>query len=364
MQHNNYALIKPASSLCNLNCKYCFYKDVAENRDVYAHKFMNTDVLSSIVNQYCSNAIESTTFLFQGGEPLLVGHKFYLHYLDECARVLDLKQNEGSNFTINSSIQTSGYLIDDKFIDIFKKGDFLVGVSIDGPAQFHDKYRLHSGKGTFDRVFERVRMMQESKVIFNALCVVTKDTYDKASELLDFFVENKIYNIQFIPAIAPFKKNRIYINDDEFSIFFLDIFDAWYKYYKQGCIISIRHIEDMFSNILYSSCRSCDLQGQCSNQNVIESDGSIYPCDFYVLDEYKIGTVQNGIVNLNKSIIDNFIDSKVKHDECDTCNVYKICRGGCRRNRGENNRSFLCKSFKKLISCRYPQIAEVAKSIR
>lgn len=360
---SNFALIKPASSLCNLDCKYCFYKDVAANREVYAHKIMSKDLIDKIVDSYTDNATESSSFLFQGGEPLLAGVDFYRHYVQKCSEVLDKKRQINKNFTINSSIQTSAFNLNEDFVDILKKGNFLVGVSLDGPKIYHDKNRLHGKFGTFDKVINSISLLKKAGISFNALCVITNDTYDKARELISFFVEHDILNIQFIPAIAPFNKDRIFIDDTKYAQFYIESFEIWYEYFKKGFVISIRHIEDLFTNIMYGSCQSCDLQGHCSNQNVIESDGSIYPCDFYVLDKFKIGSVSNGILNINTNVLEKFLSFNPITGECKTCMLYKICKGGCQRHRGDGGRSFLCKSFKALTQKHFMMIDDVIRTI-
>lgn len=361
---NNFALIKPASSLCNLDCKYCFYKDVASNREVYSHKLMTYETLDNIIESYTNEATDSTTFLFQGGEPLLCGVDFFKHYNQKCQEVLARKRKENPNFQIFSSIQTSAFKLNEEFAQIFKEGDFLVGVSLDGPREYHDLNRLHGQNGTFDRVMQSIKILKEYEISFNALCVVTNKTYDKAKELIDFFVSQDILNLQFIPAIAPFDKKEIYIDDAQYAKFYVDSLETWYEYFTHGTVISIRHIEDLFTNIMYGSCQSCDMQGHCSNQNVIESDGSIYPCDFYVIDKYKLGTVQNGIVNLNEDVLNSFLSYEAKRDGCSTCNFYRVCKGGCQRNRGQDDRSFLCKSFKSLNQKHLAMIEDVVRKIR
>ncbi len=360
---NNFALIKPASSLCNLDCKYCFYKDVASNREVYSHKLMTLETLDKIVESYASQAEESSTFLFQGGEPLLSGVSFFKHYVQKCKEVQAEKRKSNPNFKIFSSIQTSAFLVNDEFINIFKKGEFLVGVSLDGPQEYHDAYRVHGKSGTYARVMQNIEKLQANNIQFNALCVVTNNTFNKAKELIDFFVSKNILNIQFIPAIAPFDESQIFINDVKFATFYKESIEVWYDYFIRGTVISIRHIEDLLTNIMYGSCQSCDLQGHCSNQNVIEADGSIYPCDFYVLDDLKLGTVQDGIVKLNTQALERFLSFKAAKEECSACPLFRVCRGGCQRHRGTDGRSFLCKSFKSLTPKHFSMIENVINQI-
>lgn len=360
---HNFALIKPASSSCNLCCSYCFYKDVAQNRAVYAHKYMHFDTLKDLVTQYTNTATQSSSFMFQGGEPLLVGPTFYQQYNDLVKDITTKKKKQNNSFTINSSIQTSGFLLTEEFAKIFSEGNFLVGISLDGPEDIHDKYRVQkNGQGTFNRVMQACEYLRQYRVDFNILCVVTKDSVNKASYLLDFYRKHNFNNLQFIPAISPFDEHSIYLTSEDYVKFYIDTFLYWFDCLQKGEFIHIRHIEDLFANILFNQCPSCDMQGHCSIQNVVEANGSIYPCDFYVLDEFKLGTIENGVVNLNKDIIDNFLNHNTLNKLCSTCPWFKACRGGCKRTRDKNDLAFLCKSYQELFKNHFDKIEYVIKN--
>lgn len=351
---NLFALIKPMSAACNLSCTYCFYNDVAANRTTAIYKKMSTDTLTTIVNSFIQACDHSVSFMFQGGEPTLIGHEFYKHYNKLVAQTKVLK---AQNFIVNSFIQTNGINFTQALLDELKKGNFLVGVSLDGPKFIHDANRIYKNhQGSFDAVMQGINQLQNMKIDFNILSVVTLSSLAFVKQIVDFFVENKCYYLQFIAAIDPFDKSRNFITDEAFAQFNLELFDIWFNYYTQGLMLSIRFIDDLFSNLITGRSNSCDLSGTCTNQNVIESNGDIYPCDFYVLDKYKLGNIHQGIFNLDHKILTEFTQKPKLNQACHTCSLFKVCKGGCRRTKLEDRSSFLCKSFTLLFNQRKAQI--------
>ena len=156
--HSISILIKPASSLCNLNCSYCFYEDVSDNRETKSYGYMSTEVAKEIIdNTLNSKDFQEVTFAFQGGEPMLIGLDFYKWFIEYC------KKNQG-NKSLNFVIQTNGVLINDDWAVFFKENGFLVGISIDGFKENHDFARYKRGAGTFDEVFAGVNLLKKHKI--------------------------------------------------------------------------------------------------------------------------------------------------------------------------------------------------------
>lgn len=351
---NLFALIKPVSSSCDLDCKYCFYKDVAKNRKIANYHRMNKETLKNIVREFIQKADKSVTFMFQGGEPTLIGSDFYAYY-NQC--VLEELKNKGKDFAVHSALQTNGMHITESLAKALSDGHFLVGVSLDGPEYIHNINRLNKkAEGTFSGVMAGIEVLKKYNIDINILSVVTRNSLPFVKSIIDFYVSNNLFYMQFIAAIDSFDKSLSFINDKEFADFTLDMFDVWLDYYQKGTFLSIRFIEDLFANLLTGKCYSCDLSGRCSNQNVIEANGNLYPCDFYVLDEYLLGNTNRGFDNLNTEVLNKFTASEALANECSVCGLFKVCKGGCKRTRLASGHAFLCQSFKNLFAKRAAQI--------
>ena len=326
-------LIKPASGICNMKCNYCFYYDVMANRNTSNHGLMSTEILEEIVKKTYSPSNGAVSFVFQGGEPMLRGIDFYLKFI---ALVTTYNPN---NIATTYAIQTNGTLINSEFALFFKKHNFLVGISIDGNQDVHNLHRImQDDTNSFNKTLTGLKILQKYEVDYNILAVVTNETALKVEETYNFLKSLGTSYLQFIPCIDSFDSqfkgqelsNELYLE------FLKELFKLWYLDYKAGKIISIRYFDDILKIIIGYYPESCTLQGRCINQNVIEADGSVYPCDFYVLDEWKIGNILensfNDFVNAPQTI--KFIQSsQEKHDDCMKCKYYQLCLGGCRRNK-------------------------------
>ncbi len=357
-------LIKPSSSICNINCSYCFYKDVADNRYEYSHKFMNDNTIKNIIKDALSKNINECNFMFQGGEPTLVGIEFYKKVINY--------QNEFNirNIKINNAIQTNGININHKFAKFFKENNFLVGVSLDGFKDINDLYRTDYNKeSTFDKVLDAINLLKKYDVNFNILCVVSKKVSKHIREIYEFYRNQNFKYIQFIPCIKKFNEdagfNDYYLNSDDYYTFLDTLFNLWYDDLISGNFIEIRNFMDYISVLKGFRPTSCGMGGFCSLHIVCESNGDIYPCDFYCIDDWKLGNIN---IN-NLDYITNcdtsrrfFERSLYIHDKCKLCKYFKLCGGGCRRNlepfidnipsfnyQCESIKSFLDKNLNKLI---------------
>ena len=353
---NNTALIKPVSALCPMNCSYCFYNDIANHRETFSYPKMTESTLDLIINRYTANASESTTFLFQGGEPLMAGLNFFRHYKISVQAII----NKRPDFKVFSSLQTSGILITQEFARLFKEMNFLIGISLDGTEAIHNENRkLKNGNGSFKKVMHGISLLKENNVDFNILTVINKTNVTKAATLWNFFKEEDIKFLQFIPALASIEKPGCLVSSDEYADFMLNIFDLWSKDLFAGHYVSVRFIDDLFAKLTHKAVTSCDMQGHCTNQNVIEADGSIYPCDFYVLDKYRLGSVFDLKNPDNSVILNEFIKGVPVASQCASCNLFNLCKGGCKRYREEDNSAFLCKTYKSLFTKRAATIQKV-----
>lgn len=357
-------LIKPASGRCNLRCKYCFYTDETQKRAVSTYEMMTPRTLEAVVSKALEAAQGSCCFGFQGGEPTLTGLDFYRLLIE-----LEAQYNR-RGLPITHTIQTNGLLLDEAWACFLKENHFLVGLSLDGPAQLHDANRPDlSGKGTFARVMGAARLLGRHGVDFNILTVVNARNVHNPERLYRFFMKNGLYYQQYIPCLDPlYSPGGAFpcsLPPAAYGEFLIRLFDLWLADVKAGRFVYIRYFENFAGMLLGGPPESCGLSGRCINQHVVESDGGVYPCDFYVLDEYRLG-------NLNT---DSFAQIEQRYDaldfadpagfirpECRECRWFRLCRGGCRRDRqgaalsqiGENR---LCPAFQMFFEHAVPRLS-------
>lgn len=344
-------LIKPASSSCNLRCRYCFYYDVADNREVKNYGIMNDDTLENMVKKVFDDVEYSANFAFQGGEPTMAGIEFFekFHKFVE-------KYNT-KKIIVNFSLQTNGTLLNKKWLELFKKHNYLIGLSLDGNKEMHDTFRIDAkGEGTFSRVLKAAKMMKKAEVEFNILCVVNKLIAQNGKLVYNFFRNNGFRYYQFIPCLDSLscsEEKDYTLTAEDYGKFLDETFNLWYEDMMLGKRISVRHFDNYTKILLGEEPEACDMVGHCNMNAVLESDGSMYPCDFYVLDEFKVGNInESSFEELFKSEAEmRFLRTSLAVDEkCKVCRYFKICRGGCRRHKeltAEGNyENRFCESYK------------------
>lgn len=326
------ALVKPASSACNLKCGYCFYCDEASARSGCGKGFMSIDTAKNLIKKvfdFCgSDSVIS--FMFQGGEPLLAGLRFFEDFV---AAAQDLK-TDGS--TLRFSLQTNGTLIDDGFCEFFKRNGFLIGVSIDGKKPLHDSHRC----GSFDKAMNGVSLLRKHGVDFNILSVITAGT--DANELFDFYIENNFRDVQPIYCLDPLsgEKTEYSLGARELARFQKRLFNRWFAEVSSGGRMYIRDFDNILSLLTTGRAEQCGASGRCNAQLVVEADGTCYPCDFYCLDEFEC-------LNINEATVDDilrcdglrrfFEHTEPENKLCLSCPVRSVCGGGCKRYRSLYN---------------------------
>lgn len=328
-------LIKPASANCNMDCKYCFYKCLSSHREEYSKGFMKEETLEILVREAIAYADGSLTFAFQGGEPTLAGLDFF-------QKAVELQQKyNNKKLQIENTIQTNGLLIDEKWARFLGEHRFLVGLSLDGPKKMHDRYRKDAGgQDTFARIMHSVQLLEQYHVDYNVVTVVTNDTAKQASFLYKFWKRNHYPFVQFIPCMDEIKRQdgtqerSIYaVEPEQYGKFLCELFDLWYADFAAGEAMDIR----MFSNLAQMAAgypaEECGMNGCCNCYFVVEGDGSVYPCDFYCMDAWKLGTVNDGFVQMKTSEkAKAFVEaSRPVCAACQECPYFSLCRGGCRR---------------------------------
>lgn len=326
-------LIKPASSLCNLRCKYCFYANVCSLREVRSFGNMSKDTVEDMIRNLFEDLVDGDelTLAFQGGEPTLAGIKYYKN-------LINVVQQQSKCVKVNYSLQTNGTLITNEWCELFKEHKFLIGLSIDGCKEFHDLNRVDTrGEGTFDKILEAKQLFDEYEINYNILCVVTNALAKEYKKVYCFLRDHNIKYVQFIPCIGKLDSNsrtKYQLTPSRFYLFYSKMFKFWFEDLLQGRYTSIKLFDDLFNLFVNKEVNACGLVGNCQIQFVIEGDGSVYPCDFYVLDEWKLGNIrEQGLKELllSKRSREFLCRPKEWSDECGRCPFVSICRGGCRR---------------------------------
>ncbi|GCF94182.1 radical SAM/SPASM domain-containing protein [Enterococcus florum] len=326
-------LIKPASALCNIRCTYCFYADISSLRDVRSFGRMNAETAEKMIeNIYCDlEAGDRLTLTFQGGEPTLAGLAYF-------KQIVSLIQRQAKQVQVEYCLQTNGMIINEQWCVFLKENQFLVGLSIDGYSAFHDRYRLDpKGRGTFQRVLKTKQLFDDYKINYNVLCVLTDALADEPEKIFQFIVEQKIEYIQFIPCLDELEaqtKSDYALSPRSFAYFYKRLLELWLDYLGHKNYVSIKLFDDLLNLLVNHQTTACGILGNCQIQYVIEADGSVYPCDFYVLDKYRLGYIQHQTLRelFEQDLSKLFVSEKpVTSSYCRSCPFFKMCRGGCKR---------------------------------
>ncbi|MFI3141481.1 MAG: anaerobic sulfatase maturase [Clostridia bacterium] len=368
-------MIKPASSLCNLRCKYCFYLDTAQNRETASYGIMSENTLENVVKKAFEFADMSISFAFQGGEPTLAGLHFFEKFIEFQKKYA--KEYAKKDIEINNAIQTNAVNIDADFAKFFHDNNFLVGVSLDGAKQYHDIYRKFAdGKGSYNKVILGINLLKKYEVDFNILCVINRITARNIKEIYNFYKKNGFNYLQFIPCLQPFgqesQRLSFTLSAKDWGKCLCELFDLWYADFIKGNEIHIRQFENYIEMLLGYPPESCGMSGVCSYQNIIEADGSCYPCDFYVLDKFKLGNLNEvgfeEVYEVRKQI--NFLEDSLKiNKKCFECKFSGICRGGCKRyceplnDKDERSINILCEGYRIFFEHSYEKMKKLAQYV-
>lgn len=358
-------MIKPSSSSCNLRCDYCFYFDEAAHREIPNYGMMSYETLETLLRRAIAYAEGQLSLVFQGGEPTIVGIDFFKKLLEFEARynTKDLK--------ISHSIQTNGYDLSDDLIDLLISADFLFGISIDGHAAIHDRYRkTASGEGTYETVKASLDRIIERGGEANVLCVVTQDI---AREARTVFGELKSYQyMQFIPCLdrldgtlAPYS-----LDPKTYGRFLIETYDLYEEALLNGEELSVRHFDNYLQMVQGYPPEGCAMSGTCAPYFLAEADGSIFPCDFYALDQNKLGNIHEAsFFKLAKTdrAKEFLAESIQKPQQCMTCRWFGLCRNGCKRERPEGEDMFgvnqWCDSYMAFFDARGERLIDLSNRL-
>jgi uncharacterized protein len=361
-------LMKPSSGLCNMFCDYCFYCDEMKNREQKSYGFMSEETLRNIIRKTILKAEGSISYAYQGGEPTLSGLEFF-----EKAIFYQKKYNK-NHIRVDNALQTNGYALDEAWCRFLKENHFLVGVSVDGTKEIHDSYRHDKrGNGTYDKVLQGVGLLDQYQVDYNILTVVNRKVAAAVVEIYGRYRERGWKYQQYIPCLEPLgeeKSQKDYaLTPEEYGNFLSQLFDLWYRDLQKGQQPYIRQFENYIAMLVGYPPEACDQRGVCGIQYVVEADGGVYPCDFYMLDEYRLGNFNEKQLEFldeqRRSL--GFIERSMKINmECKACPYYGICRGGCQRNRDLDDqtglyRNYLCEGYRSFFASCYDRMEEVAR---
>jgi len=372
-----HVVAKPIGPVCNLNCEYCFY---LEKQALFGtgEKYRVPDkVLSAFITNYItSQPTPVVEFVWQGGEPTLLGIDFF-------KRVIELQRPFTRQKAITNSLQTNGTLLTDDWCDFLKKHNFMVGISVDGPKEIHDRYRRdRKGNGTFDQVMQGLRLLQKHKVEYNVLACVAHDTAKHPLDVYRFFKDQGIEFIQFTPIVertpdtrssqlglclaGPAARDKEESETDvtswtvvpeEYGDFLIAVYEEWVRH-DVGKIF-VMNFEWALNAWIGNPSPVCIHAEQCGRSVVLEHNGDVYACDHCVYPEYKLGNIatDNLLQMVGKSVQSGFGITKetALPRWCRGCEVLSACRGGCPKHRfartydDEPGLHYLCAGYKKFF---------------
>ena len=350
-----------------MRCRYCFYADELDNREIRSYGKMSVDTMHTIVDKAMEYGDYECTIAFQGGEPTLAGLDFYR----DLVAYVTAHENP-KKLKIHYALQTNGYLINEEWAEFLGKNHFLVGVSLDGLKEIHDRYRLDAaGKGTYQRVISAIRLLEKHQVEYNILTVVTAATARNGQKIYNYFKKNHFGYQQYIECLDPIGEepgqHEYSLTPEKYGEFLKSMFDAWYLDMRSGTYVYNRYFENLMMIMAGQQPESCNMRGVCGKQWVFEADGSVYPCDFYALDQWCLGNInKNSFEEMDQKRDElGFIQWSMRQQEdCQKCRWFGLCRNGCRRNREpvtaeHTNRNYFCKSYQMFFEYAYPRLEEV-----
>ncbi len=323
-------MIKPASGLCQMACDYCFYHDLVEY-GAPANTWMSLKTARQLITRVVESGAQRVHFAFQGGEPLLWGQEHFDDFFEDV-------KDAGIDATY--AVQTNGLCIDEVYATLFAENDVLVGISLDGDRALHDVARkTPDGKGTYERVMRAIELLKKHGVRYNLLTVISANTARHPTQLYKFYKKMGVSHVQLIPCLPPLDQDascKYAPTPEALGQFLVGFYRLWREDFKDGKPpFAVREFDQAFAT-LQGRGGFCGARGFCTPQLIAEADGSLYPCDFYVLPKYCTGNVQKHSIEqtLQSEGMRRFAD---EHPEapalCRTCRFLPVCGGSCRRMR-------------------------------
>jgi len=363
-------LIKPSGSDCNVDCTYCFYKCRAPQVGTGRQR-MSDEVLEKLIKDYLGLRFHLCGFAWQGGEPTLMGLDFY-------QRAVELQKMYGiAGQEVGNSLQTNALLLDNAdWCRFLHENKFLVGISIDGPKELHDHYRLDlGGHGTWERVMRAIECCKEHKVEFNTLTLVNHLTADHPDEIFDFLIGLGVRYLQFIPCVELDPQTGgiagFSVAPKQYGDFLCRVFDRWLAFGPQR--LSIRDFDSILSHYVGGHHTICTFDRQCSQYIVIEHTGDVFPCDFFVEPKWRLGNLfETPMEHLAAGAQKKAFARRKQNltNKCLVCRHLALCRGGCLKDRlpygaeGGAGPSYFCESYRQFFDYTVPRFQQLAAQIR
>ncbi len=384
-------MAKPIGPICNLDCTYCYY---LEKEVQYAGEKawrMTDEMLETYIRQFIEAQDASEIgFAWQGGEPTLLGVRFF-------RKVVELQQRYANGKRVTNALQTNGTLLDDEWGEFLHANGFLLGVSIDGPQELHDRYRVDKqGRSSFDAVVRGIELLKRHRVEFNTLTVVNSGNSAHPLEVYRFLKSIGSRYMQFIPVVervaasttsngliqlaAPLAKGEDARSKvTEWSVgavaygdFLVAIFEEWVR--ADVGTVFVQMFDIALGQWLGGPAGLCVFAETCGRAMAIEHNGDVYSCDHYVYPEYRIG-------NIATTKLDDLVELPVQRafgqakrddlvDDCRNCEVLFACNGDCPKHRfrrsesGEMGLSYLCPSYKRFFNHVAPYMTATASLLR
>ena len=329
------------SGECNLNCRYCYYFGNKPRSD---RALMNYDLLEQLITE-AADISPQVTFIWHGGEPLLIG-------IDTFEKILEIQRRVSDRLGVKfeNRLQTNATLVTERWAKFFRDTHFGIGVSLDGPSWLHNANRVDTlGKGSFDSVYRGICHLRDAGVKFGLLTVVTKHSLGHAEEIYQYFVDKNIKKFDFLPCVevvgysnsqAEFSPESL--SPGDFADFMIEVFDIWFV--QDDPSVSIRYLKNALVGLLGGHPDLCKFNRSCDGYITVGYDGSVKPCDrFGGYEEFTYGFLQKEGLSeiLNGKVRDDFRAGVLKVSaECDQCKYHSICNGGCSWHNYVLNRDF------------------------
>ena len=361
-----YVMLKPAGAHCNLACKYCYY---LEKNNLYQNTprhLMSDEMLEQFTREYIeAQTMPQVLFTWHGGEPLMRSIDFY-------KKALALQKKYAHGKQIDNVIQTNGTLLTDEWCEFFAKNHWLVGISIDGPQEYHDHYRVTpAGKPSWEKVMQGIQLLKKHRVEWNAMAVVNAYNAEHPLEFYHFFRDNGCQYLQFTPIVERLTEHEdgrtlasladdreipladASVTPQQWGNFLCTIFDDWVRHDVGKMFVEI--FDCTLANWMGVLPGICAYSKECGHAGVMEHNGDVYSCDHFVFPEYKLGNIRD------QSLIDMLYGekqqafSRLKHTslprQCKECDMEFACHGECPKNRfekdkyGEPGLNYLCQGY-------------------
>ncbi len=361
-------LIKPAGPGCNMRCRYCFYLKKADMFGQTTPFRMTETILKETIRQVMEQGGRQVSVGWQGGEPTLMGLPFY-------KKAVEYQKRFARGQAIGNGFQTNGLLINDDWASFFLNFNFLVGLSLDGPKHVHNRYRRLAGGGSsWEKVQDAAKRLLDAGVAVNALVVVSDYAVKFPAEIYNYHKNLGLNHMQFIPCVERDLDNgggptTFSAPPVAYGRFLMALFDLWLADFKNGLpTTSIRFFESVLYCYLGLPAPECTLQPECGTYLVVEHNGDVYPCDFFVEPKERLGNVMKDSLFdlLNSDRQQAFGRRRVDMPPaCRRCQWLSYCFGGCPKDRihrvGDFYKNHLCESYRNFFEYADERLHQIAE---